>query len=349
MSKSRDRQFPPPKICDLDQRSASNFMSLLRKAKTTPITIVLGSGASASAGLPIWNDLLKKICASFFSHWINDIRNGSANIEKPPKELSIAFTAKYIWGTESEEIARDYLKGDLTLLAQQIKNCIRDIDWIYLLRKCLYTDDYEEYININNSELLNVLAKLCIESSNIKSIVNYNYDDIFETYVNRYDIKPTIIWEDKYIDDSDRLIIYHPHGYLRRDGGPRTNIILAENEYHVEYGTPYSWSNLVQVRQFTNTACVLIGSSMLDANLRRLLRVNTRISSMKHYVFLPQGLYISERHRMYNSLFDNDLLRLGVKVIRYPKVHSLEDRYSRLPELIELLKGHLVNGKSIWE
>ena len=51
---------------------------------------------------------------------------------------------------------------------------------------------------------------------------------------------------------------------------------------------------------------------------------------------------------MREALFDRDLLRLGVKVIRFPVDHSLDDPYSRLPELVELMRQHVGDKETIW-
>ena len=81
---------------------------------------------------------------------------------------------------------------------------------------------------------------------------------------------------------------------------------------------------------------------MRDPNLRRLLRISSSISSNKHYVFLIQSNNKYKYYIMYDSLFDNDLIKLGVKTIRY-------ENYSKLPELITILDKSLKNKGFVWE
>jgi len=69
-----ERQFPPNKLKEIDIKSASNFMSLIKDSRESKFTLVLGAGVSASAGVPQWKELLKKICSAFFliGKWITN-------------------------------------------------------------------------------------------------------------------------------------------------------------------------------------------------------------------------------------------------------------------------------------
>ena len=82
---------------DLDSRSASNLLSLINTCKSTPCSIALGAGMSASAGLPTWDKLLRKISYAYFEHWIFNISYTRKNCDymNPPRNISIAFTEGY--------------------------------------------------------------------------------------------------------------------------------------------------------------------------------------------------------------------------------------------------------------
>src|SRR6056297_1814618 len=98
MNKSKCyKTFPPNAIQDLSSRSASNFMELLRASKEYNLVLALGAGVSASAGMPAWGDLLKRICSAFFYHWEFLLNSGRISLDNPPKELSIAFAHEYMW------------------------------------------------------------------------------------------------------------------------------------------------------------------------------------------------------------------------------------------------------------
>jgi hypothetical protein len=52
---------------------------------------------------------------------------------------------------------------------------------------------------------------------------------------------------------------------------------------------------------------------------------------------------------MLDALFDHDLLCLGVRPIRFSKRPKSRDHFSRLPELIELIRVNFENEEAIWQ
>ena len=125
------------------------------------------------------------------------------------------------------------------------------------------------------------------------------------------------------------------HGYLKRGGGPKTRIILAEDDYHEELVAPYSWSNMLQSSLLTRSTCIFVGTSMTDPNLRRLLRSAFKVGRRFHYAILP-GDSESEAGIMRDALFDKDLYSLGVASIRYP-LSRRGNAHSRLVQLVRYL------------
>ena len=53
----------------------------------------------------------------------------------------------------------------------------------------------------------------------------------------------------------------------------------------------YNWSNIIQLNCFLENTCMLIGLSVTDPNLRRLLDVAAKNNNVpKHYVLLKRLL-----------------------------------------------------------
>jgi len=339
------KTFPPRKIKDLDQRSASNFISLAREARKFPITLFLGSGVSASAGLPIWRDLLERICTIFFTHWHLEIGHSKrrSSLNDPPQNLSVAFVDDFMWDKKSLEMGKGFSQGNPMLVAQMIKNCIRGTDWHYLLQNALYCGR-----RLKKSKLMESLADICHRTKSVAGIVNYNYDDLLEGYLKRKAVPFYLLWAEMSTHNiiGHGIPAYHPHGYKKREGGPVTEIILAESDYFRESVEHYSWRNLIQVRALSNSTCVFIGTSMTDPNLRRILRACKGIFQGKHFVFMPRGRHTSEKEQMFNSLFDRDLIELGVMPIRTPA--KQRNAYERLPELVDLLGKSIIDDHELW-
>jgi hypothetical protein len=331
---SKKSLFPPKKIADLDRRSASNFLALLRDSTASPITLIVGAGVSASSGLPTWSTLLRRICATFFCHWEFDITRGKRNVNLPPRELSIVFYEEEFWSEEA--------------VAQQIKNCIRDVDWRYLLRKIAYNYDVMGKHGIKNSRLVQSLAHLCTDLPNFNGIISYNWDNVLELELKALGAKVTPLWQDKQVYPKGSLPIYYPHGYLPLEGGPVSDIILAESDYQIEATEPYFWGNLIQTKTFGTSTCIFIGTSITDPNLRRLLHISANISPFSKYAFLPCKHQNKPTEMMLETLFDRDLARLGVKTIRYPVDESLDDSHTRLSDLIDLFQNHFDDERALW-
>jgi hypothetical protein len=298
------------------------------------VTLVLGAGVSASVGLPSWNQLLVRICQTFIGHWRFHILQGSARTDRPPKALSIAGLD--LWDDEEVlKLGAELAQGNQLLAAQQIKNCIRDLDWAYLLRKCLYEEADSK--KLTDSPLIKELAAVVSKMGQVNAILNYNYDSLFEDYLEKAGVRFTAVCDEGQRIRRGSLPIYHVHGYLKRGGGPKTRIILAEDDYHEDLVAPYSWSNMLQSSLLTRSTCIFVGTSMTDPNLRRLLRSAFKVGRRFHYAIMPCNAK-SEVSTMRNALFDRDLHSLGVAAIRYPLL-TRGNKHSRLVQLIKYLSS----------
>jgi hypothetical protein len=345
---SKKSLFPPKKIVDLDRRSAGNFLALLRDSLVSPITLVIGAGVSASAGLPTWNTLIRRICATFFEHWGFDIARGKRSVTLPPRELSIVFFDEDFWSEEAVKASENLAKQDALLVAQQIKNCIRDIGWRYLIRKVAYNYDVIGNHGVKKSRLVQSLANLCSDLPKFNAIISYNWDNVLELELKALEMKVAPLWQDKQIFPKGSLPIYYPHGYIPLEGGPVSDIILAESDYQIEAIEPYYWANLIQTQAFGISTCVFIGTSMTDPNLRRLLHISANTSPFSKYAFLPCQHQNKPVEMMLETLFDKDLARLGVKTIRYPVYETVDESHSRLSDLIDLFQQHFADKYVIW-
>jgi hypothetical protein len=264
------RVFPPPILSDLGKHGAQNFLSLVRSIQESNLTVALGSGASASVGLPIWIELLKRLSLTFFRHWEMKSRSHSATYDRPPTNLSIAFVEDenselqsfpnelLSLDPEIVSLSRDFSAGDPLIIAQQIKNCIREKDWRYLLYHALYLNHEHLAVDDIKSSLLESLVSLYTKTKRITSILNYNYDNAFEIHLRRHGVPCRAFWDPSFPEKQGKLPIYHPHGYLPFPSGPVARTIISESDYHDEYSQPHNWANLAQLREFTSSTCLFI-------------------------------------------------------------------------------------------
>jgi len=340
--------FPPPLLAHLDRRAAGNLLSLARQLRSGDSAFFLGAGVSASAGVPAWRDLLHRIAATFFYHWEYDIEAGYAEPNKAPTGLSIAFWDDIFWSDSALAAAEAVGHEDALFVAQQLKNCIDERNWQYLLRKLIYGDDATGYTT-GPSPLISTLCALiraCIPAA----IINYNYDDLVEQELRRSGYAFVPIWKGRWSPSTTATPVFHPHGYLPLGGGPSTSVILGESEYQQEATEPYAWSNLIQLQFLNSHCCIFVGHSLIDPNVRRLLRIASSVpGAQRRYAFLPSASDPDRFETMRQSLFDNDLNRLGVRPIRFPAGSLRDPQFDELPRLLSILVAGITNPAAFWE
>ncbi|WP_462166410.1 SIR2 family protein [Pseudoalteromonas sp. GB43] len=68
-----------------------------------------------------------------------------------------------------------------------------------------------------------------------------------------------------------------------------STLVFSEEGYHHIYSNPYHWSNLVQLNTFRENNCLMVGLSMTDPNLRRLLDISSKkLEKTKHFAFMKR-------------------------------------------------------------
>lgn len=246
-----------------------------RTYKKGNISLLLGAGVSCSAGLPNWETLLNSLYANF----VNKIFNKDSVTE----ETLQAITGKFIEINNSSTLAvARYLRAGLS----QKDN---DALFIMAVKKALYNSQRKP------SLLIDSITNLCTpkrSGAKIKSIITYNFDDLIEEALDKFKLEYKTIYKDEEQHDSDELPIYHVHGFISSKGDIEkdTSLIFSEEAYHKVYSEPYHWSNLVQLATLRENSCLMIGLSLSDPNLRRLLEIAAQKHSKnnRHYVFMQR-------------------------------------------------------------
>lgn len=205
-----------------------------------------------------------------------------------------------------------------------------------------------------SSPLIRAIASLCTPSrtgAKIKSVLTYNFDDLLERELENRQLAFRSIFEEIDLASPEELPVYHVHGFLPEDRDKYPNIekatlVFSEEGYHKIYGDAYHWSNLIQLNSLKENACLMVGLSLTDPNIRRLLEISSKsIDKPKHFAFLRRVDYESfskekgkpivrapgslvrtflDRH---HSLNEEVMKELGVNIIWY------ED-YEDIPKLL---------------
>lgn len=227
--------------------------TLKKRIKENRLSIFIGAGVSASAGVPTWQNLLECLC----------VKNGIPKIDSEIDELT---KARFIIEEKYKE-----------------KGKIKDLFYSHM-KDCLYN-------NTHKSQLLSSISTL-VQKYNVESIITYNYDSLLEEEINNNNNgnkKCESIYDKTRTSD---LPVYHVHGYIPKSGF-HSEVVLGESEYHKIYQEAYNWGNVEQLHALCRNTCLFIGLSMKDPNLRRLIDISLEGSDVEpiHFVFLRRIEY----------------------------------------------------------
>jgi len=244
-------------------------------------SMFLGAGVSSSAGMPDWNTLLNSLFVSYLSNEFTDSENMSDedikqivnrlnNVDEP----SALMAARYLRKGLSKDITEHKIfTNTISDNLYKLRNPDKDI----------------------SSSLIQSISNLCMPrrtGAKVRSLITYNFDDLIERELERKSITHHSIYTDNELSDPDELPIYHVHGFLPEDKSKydfldKSTLVFSEEGYHQIYSDSYHWSNLVQLYSLREYNCLMIGLSMTDPNLRRLLDISARnIENSRHFTFL---------------------------------------------------------------
>ena len=258
------------------KKSRLDILNEIKKAyKKGNISLLLGAGVSCSAGFPNWGTLLNSLYANF----VNKVFNNDVVSDDTLQSI----TKKFIEINNSSTLAAArYLKAGLS----QKDN---DVHFITAVKKALYDSPRKP------SPLMDAIINLCTpkrSGAKIKSVITYNFDDLVEEYLDKVKLEYKTIYKDEEQHDSDELPIYHVHGFIpgRESFDREASLVFSEEAYHKVYSEPYHWSNLVQLATLRENNCLMIGLSLSDPNLRRLLEIAAQKQSKncRHYAFIQR-------------------------------------------------------------
>lgn len=331
---------------DWESKRNENIENLKKYYKRGTLSLLLGAGVSSSAGMPDWNTLLNSLFVSYLSNKF--FGNDGQLVDSDIKQ--IVDRLKSVNEQSSLVLAR-YLKKALDGKNREAEDFANEIiNNLYGLRDKTKT---------KNSALVQSIVKMCMPlrtGAKVKSVITYNFDDLLEQMLNQANIHNHSIYSDEVNTDPDDLPIYHVHGFLpeeraRYENLEKSTLVFAEDGYHKMYSDAYHWSNLVQLNSLKENNCLLIGLSMTDPNLRRLLEIAARNTDKpKHFAFMKRitkekfinddmgnqiitndngATTFLERHHLLN---EEIMSELGISVIWFTDYNEIPQMINKIME-----------------
>lgn len=317
--------------------------------KKGQFSLFLGAGVSSSAGMPDWNTLLNSL---FVTYLTQEFDGDGAMGDKDIGDLVARLNGI---DEPSALMAARYLRKGLSKSDGEAKEFIEAVTKnLYKLRNTKFPI---------NSNLIKSIASMCLPrrtGAKVKSVVTYNFDDLLERQLSKDSILHRCIYTDNESYDPDELPVYHVHGFLPEDrklydGLDNSTLVFSEEGYHQIYSDSYHWSNLVQLNSFRESNCLMVGLSMTDPNLRRLLDISSKnIERSKHFAFMKrlsssefcyeniagkkskviENTNSAEKFLERHHTLNEELMKeLGVTIIWY-------ETYDEIPEIIKIVVRH---------
>jgi len=289
----------------LSSKQANIASKLVRDAHTGNITLVLGAGVSASAGIPTWGTLVRDLAVRFGTKATRSSRalgvpqhlnkvyetlqstDPFGSLRRQGFDIASATAHPFAYQMLLEEI-EEALRSRRTpdnLQGESDPSSLADA-----LRDALYSG-----VNIRPGSTLGALAEaICIDqrrgTRRISRVISFNADGLIEECANEGhdpNLDP-VVWPISRASFHPRrgncanglppIPIYHIHGYLPRAAkssrdAPDT-LVFTDSQYWDSLASPTSFANRVMSNALHDSHCVFIGLSMTDVNLMRWLGVH---------------------------------------------------------------------------
>jgi hypothetical protein len=266
------------------QKERNEKIEILKSLyKKGQFSFFLGAGVSSSAGMPDWNTLLNSLFVTYLTNEfdnetkildtdINQIVERLNEIDEPSALMAARYLRK---GLDNSVTESEVFNKTITQNLYKLRDTTKKID----------------------SDLIQSIAEMCMPlrtGAKVKSVVTYNFDDLIERQLEKQSIRHHSIYTDNEFIDPDELPIYHVHGFLPEDTKAyealdKSTLVFSEEGYHLMYSDSYHWSNLVQLSNLRDNHCLMVGLSMTDPNLRRLLDISSRNSDKtRHFAFMKR-------------------------------------------------------------
>ncbi len=267
--------------------SADNFILWLLRLYTNKIKIdlVMGAGINCDYGAKDWSHLIEAPNEQFFNKDVKAI----------------------------DEI-RHFVGDELFVNGKILKTS--GFDTYKSLHDELYLFKEAKSFNDPNSTLFKCVD--FIEKHPGIDVITYNYDTNLEYLLKKRNILYTSVYDENgFVIKNSAVTIFHVHGLLPFDKYKEQkyidSIVFNESEYFYLYNNPYSWNISKQMHDFTFRACIFIGVSLTDPNMKRLLEVS--INPLKfNFIFMKKVDGYNEKtyRAVTNYFFTYDLITIWV-------------------------------------
>lgn len=281
--------------------------SLRQDYQNGMMVLFLGAGISNDSGVPDLDELLRRLKKEVAAEWLSKekLENNEENT------------------TQALEVLDSVLDQDFQLASLFYEQEL-SASFIDILGRVLYRGATGPAPNIQD------IAQLCQNTgaglAGVKAVITYNYDNLLEQALDALTIAYESISKKEERPGPNRMPVYHVHGYLPRAdtgaiGAPEGDLVLSERGYFIFARDPFHWANTTQLHYLRENTCLMVGFSMTDPDLRRLLRIaQENQGEPRHYAIIKKqvGRDNPIHNRLLNTYqrgLERSLKDLGIRII----------------------------------
>jgi hypothetical protein len=325
------------------------------------LVLYLGAGVSASAGFPVWNELVMGMLENVFERKVYGGREGEFEesgswpwngkaLSKAMAELSLSTRRPVIM---LARVLRGYYKKALAsrvagslYFQSTLGQWLVDDDWSRAFARGTRHLD----VDLMSSPLIDAIAHATRrgEYAGIRAIVNYNFDDLVDEVIRQRGTDCSTLGGPGDRVRPEALPCYHVHGVVplrayvraivrrRQHRLLRGDFVFSEEEYHRQYSEPFRWSNLTQTSLLGTHDGLFLGLSMEDPNLRRLLDgVHRQYPERRNYAVLKRTRPLAKARRNVKEVAINMLEDIESDAFADIGVHVVwVDEYDEITTLL---------------
>lgn len=233
-------------------RRSDTREAISRLAAERRLTILVGAGASAEAGLPLWSELVERLLLRALSP------STSAGSLDYPEDIVLA--------------ARRALRDGGALGAATMARAALGDRFNEELRVCLYEWPHKWQWNLPGSTARAVAKLFAVMERHGQTceIATTNYDIKLEEALEDV-LEEKVVSSCRDSEDPDgHPVVRHLHGVLTEDGCAE-EVTLTEADYHAVDASGLPWQESYLRRRFEDSTVVFIGASLTDQHLLRYI------------------------------------------------------------------------------
>lgn len=268
--------------------------------KRKELSLHLGAGVSVGSDLPTWEHL---VLTMYFSLTSAQRMKGW----RPFPNYLYAISEWYLQQQrEPLEITARKLQKYFTSGGQFDNNSFVNSLHENLYAPFLELEEIPRRAIAKNNTLLSIAKMIrrgTRRSRGIRSVISYNYDDLLERALDKFPHQP--VYRESALTDG-RLPIYHVHGYvpfMNQTLAFDQDLVFTEDQYHRIGRDPYHWSNIVQLQSIAGSAALMLGLSLADCNMRRLLdAIVSAPVPTRNFAILQRPKYVEPEPQQLDSI-----------------------------------------------